>query len=135
MANVKVPYPEPGLAAFEQLDDYTAGFLLSGAHPPFVVGYPMPVPADAEYSQFQVLGLDANGALVPAVKGTVQASFVCSQAIKGNSDGTTRVPALYSGCFNPEALVWDDSYATLEDKKAAFIGAPAPTQITILERL
>ncbi|MDQ0317717.1 hypothetical protein [Amorphus orientalis] len=134
MANEKVPYPEAGQAAFEQLDDYHSDLLISGSWPILSPGYPLPVKADEELKKFQVCGRDSNGDVVPAVKDTVQASLICTQAVTGATDGTTTAPFFYAGCFNPDALVWDASYATDEDKRAAFEGAPSPTQILIRAR-
>lgn len=136
MALKTIPYPEAGLAAFEELDNWTADLLISGNWPPLSPGYPLPVAADQELKQFEVVGLTA-GKLVPAVKGgatPVTPIGIVTQAVTGASDGTTTVPVLYAGCFNPDALVWDASYATDEDKRSAFEGAPAPTQIVIRAR-
>lgn len=133
MADVKVPYPEVGLAAFEKLDDYEAGFLLSGSWPILSPGYPLPVPADAEYKQFLVVALVA-GEIVPATKAGPKPVGVLTQQVTGNADGTTTVPVFFSGCFDPAALIWDASFVTLEDKKAAFFGASSPTDVLIRER-
>lgn len=139
MATVSVPYLEAGEAAFEVLDEYAQRFLISGNHPMLSPGYPMRVKADEVLTQFQVVGLDANGDLVPAVFHTtpanaVQAVGVVTQAVTGNSDGTTTVPVFYSGCFNPDALAWDDSFDTDDKKAGAFNGAPTPTTITLRKR-
>lgn len=133
MPHVKVPYPEAGLAAFEQLDSYEADLLISGSWPKLSPGYPLPVKAGQTLEQFQVCGIE-DGFVVPAVKGTVQASLVSTQKVVGNAEGTTTAPFFYSGCFNPAMLVWDASYASDEDKRAAFEGAPTPTQILIRAR-
>lgn len=133
MANVTVPYPEAGLAAFEELDNYAQAFLLSGDHPR-LASYPMEAAEDQVFRQFEVVGYDADGNLVPAVLGTVDAVGVITQALDTTGKSGVTVPTFYSGCFNPDALVWDDSYATLEDKLNAFRGAPTPTQITLRTR-
>lgn len=134
MANVTVPYIEQGLAAFEELDSYHQSFLLSGSHPPFATGIPMTIKAAENLQQFHVVGLDASNRIVPAVLGTVQAIGICSQAVVGNALGTTTAPIIYSGCFNPDALVWHPSFDTDAKKEAAFRGAPAPTQIVVRSR-
>ncbi|MFC3724398.1 head decoration protein [Neoaquamicrobium sediminum] len=139
MAEVAVPYLEAGEAAFEVLDEYTQRFLLSGNHPPLAPGYPMRVDADQALSQFHVVGLDADGDLVPATWNAdpalaVKAIGVVTQAVVGNSDGTTTVPVFYSGCFNPDALVWDASFDTEGKKMTAFNGSPTPTTITLRKR-
>lgn len=139
MAEYKVPYAEAGQAAFEALDDYTQQFLLSGSHPPLAPGYPFAVAASLALAQFAVVGLNADNELVMATFNAdpdlaVQAIGVCSQAVLGNAGGTTTVPVLYSGCFNPDALVWDASFDTEGKKMGAFNGAPTPTQIALRKR-
>ncbi len=138
MVDVKVPYPEAGLAAFEKLDDYLADILLSGSWPILSPGYPLPVTADLELQQFAVVGLE-DGALVLATHDddpevAIKPIGVLTQHVVGKSDGTTTVPVFYSGCFNPDALVWDDSFDTEEKKRAAFEGSPTPTQVLIRSR-
>lgn len=140
MADQKIPYPEVGLAAFEQLDNFTANLLLSGSWPILSPGYPLTVKADEVLEMFEVVGLDANSKLVPATIDTVtpansiQAVGVMTQAVTGNAFGTTTVPVFLSGCFNPDALVWDASFTDMASKLAAFMGAPSPTQILMRER-
>lgn len=138
MADVKVPYPEAGLAAFEALDEYSAGILLSGSWPVLSPGYPLPVTADLELEQFTVVGLTA-GKLVKATWNATPANAVkpigvLTQAVVGNSDGTTTVPVFFSGCFNPDALVWDATFDTMQKKIDAFFGSPSPTEVLIRER-
>lgn len=139
MANVTVPYPEVGLAAFEQLDTYLQKFLLTGSHPALAPGFPMKIAANQTLQQFHVVGLNAAGAIVPAVYSATPASLIkpvgiVTQAVVGNASGTTTVPVWYSGCFNPDALIWDASWTTDELKAAAFIGSPTPTTILIRKR-
>lgn len=138
MAEVKVPYPEVGLAAFEALDDYDTGILLSGSWPVLSPGYPLPVTADLELDQFTVVGLTA-GKLVKATWNAdaelgVKPIGVLTQHVIGNDTGTTTVPVFFSGCFNPDALVWDASFDTMQKKIDAFMGSPSPTEVLIRER-
>lgn len=132
MADVKVPYPEAGLAAFEELDAYSADILYSGSHPQPAPGYPMAVTANLELKQFEVVALTA-GRLVKATS-AMKAIGIVSQAVTGDAAGNTTVPVLYSGCFNPDALVWDASFDTLQKKIDAFSGSPTPTTVLIRER-
>lgn len=134
MPNVKVPYPEAGLAAFEELDTYEAGLLLSGSWPVQSPGFPLPVKAGVTIEKFEVCGIDDEGFVVPAVKGTVEASLISTQKVVGNDAGTTTSPFWYSGCYNPDMLIWHASFATDADKSKAFNGAPSPTQILIRKR-
>lgn len=139
MAEIKIKYPEAGEAAFDVLDDYTGSFLISGNHPPLAPGFPMAVAADQALRQFEVVGFDGDGKLVPATfdadpEAGVRAIGIVTQAVVGASDGSTTVPTFYSGCFNPEALIWDESYDTPGKKMTAFNGAPTPTTITLRTR-
>lgn len=139
MPEVKIPYPDVGQAAFEELDTYTNTFLLSGSDPKLEPGYPFPVKEDETLEQFHVVGLDANDKLVPATwdadsSNAIQAIGVVTQSVVGASDGSTTVPVFYTGCFNPDALVWDSTFDTDEKKEKAFFGAPSPTRIIIRKR-
>jgi hypothetical protein len=135
MADVTVPYMEAGQAAFEPLDTYLQNFLLSGQYPPLATGIPMVLEENLTVSQFHVLGLNGNNRLVPAVEGVTQAQFICTQAVTTGAGETTKtVSVFYSGNFNPDALVWDASYNSDALKRAAFMGAPSPTQIVITPR-
>lgn len=133
MADVKIPYPEVGLAAFEQLDSHFQGFLLTGSDPKLEPGFPMEVAVGQALKQFEVLGLDAQGKLVPA-DGTIKAQFVCTQAVAAPTGAGVTVPVWFTGCFNPDALVWDDAYNTDALKASAFMGAPSPTRVLIRKR-
>jgi len=134
MADANIPYSEAGQAAFEELDTWSADLLISGSWPKLSPGRPYTVKADEVLEQFEVVGLDGNGDLVPAVLGTTEAIGVLTQAVTGNAGGTTTVPVFIAGCFNPDILVWDATYDTPAKKAAAFDGAPSPTQILIKER-
>lgn len=47
--------------------------------------------------------------------------------------GAASVALFEAGCFNPNALNWDDSFNSDEKKKHAFDGAPTPCNIVILK--
>ena len=134
MANVKMPYIEAGLAAFEAMDSYTQGFLLSGSDPKLEPGFPMEVAVGQALQQFQVLSLNGTGKLIPAVLGTSEAMFVCTQAVAAPTGTGVTVPVFFAGCFNPDALIWDATYDTDAKKADAFRGAPTPTRIMIRKR-
>lgn len=134
MADVKVPYPEAGLAAFEKLDNWAANILLSGSDPKLEPGYPMEVAVGQALQQFQVLSLNGSGKLIPAVLGTAAAMFVCTQAVAAPTGAGVTVPVFFAGMFNPDALVWDATYNTDAKKVNAFVGAPSPTRIMIRKR-
>lgn len=140
MATINVPYADPGRAAFEVLDTYTQGFLLAGNHPELAPAYGFPLANDTTFAQFSVVGLDGSGELALAVTGSVdpeddiQGIGVLAHAasLGGTGSGTGQV--WYSGCFNMDALVWDDSFDTDAKKEAAFRGAPTPTNIIVAKR-
>jgi len=64
----------------------------------------------------------------------VKARFVLAHAASLGASGTGKGQCLYSGCFNPAALVWHDSFQTLAQKLGAFFGAPTPTNILVAVR-
>jgi hypothetical protein len=134
MAQVKVPYIEAGLAAFDVLDTFTQGFLLSGSDPKLEPGFPLVVKTGQALQQFQVCGYDGSGNLIPAVLGTTPAAVIVTQAVSASATAGTTVPVFYAGCFNPDALVYDATYNTDAKKAAAFAAAPSPTRITIRKR-
>lgn len=135
MANITPPYADPGRAAFEELDTYLQNHLLAGSHPELAPAYSFPIPLNANYEQFTVLGLNATGELVPA-DDDVQAIGVLAHAVSRGGAGSPAVngQVFYSGCFNQDALVWDDSFSTDALKQAAFRGAPTPTTIIVAKR-
>jgi len=137
MATYASPYMDVGVAAFEELDTYVQSYLISGSHPVLAAAISQKVKTGVTLKKFQVVGYDENNLLVPAVKGTVQAAGIVTEAIVGTGEpgNETKIPTWYSGCFEPSALAWDESYATDEDKATAFVGAPTPTTIAIRKRL
>ena len=140
MATVKVPYADPGVAAFEVLDTYTQEFLLAGNHPELAPAYSFPLDNSTSFAQFSVVGLDASGNLALAVTGSVdpandiQAIGVLAHSASLGASGTGTGQVWYSGCFNMDALVWDVSFDTDAKKEAAFRGAPTPTNIIVAKR-
>lgn len=139
MADVTIPYPEVGEAAFEVLDDHLMTFLLSGSHPPLAPGYPMLAATDQDFKQFHVVGYNASGELVPATwnatpANAIQAIGVITQRLDTTDRTGVTVPVFYTGCFNPDALVWDATFDTDAKKMVAFNGAPTPTTIALRKR-
>lgn len=260
MAEVQIPYADPGVASFEQMDTYTQGFLLAGNHPELAPAFGFPLANSSEFPQFAVLGLDPDGKLAWATEGSddgvkatgaltlsgagsadetitigdrtytlvaadpvedeiliggstaataaniiaainggegagttygadtvphqevsaransstvigivahdagvagnaiattetgaamafgaatlaggldtggVKARFVLAHAASLGASGSGNGQCFYQGCFNVAALVWHESFTTDAQKKAAFLGAPAPTQILVASR-
>lgn len=136
MPNITPPYADPGRAGFEVLDTYLQNFLLAGNHPELKPAYSFASASGTELDQFAVVGLSA-GNIVAAVRGSVdpdddvQPIGILAHEKK---DGETRAHVWYSGAFNMDALVWDDSFDTDAHKEAAFRGAPTPTTIIIAKR-
>lgn len=131
MAVTPIPYPALGVAKFEQMDTWLQSFLFAGSDTPPRT-YPYTVAPNTVIAQFQVVGLNGSGQLIPAVRGTTQAIGVASVAITtAVGDSAESIPVYFSGCFNGNALVYDASYSTTAFQQNAFAGAPAPTQITI----
>jgi hypothetical protein len=107
----------------------TAEGLITGSQPEqFVTD--IEVAASQTLAALSVVGLDANGRLIPAVAGTTQAIGIMAYAVTTDASTTYKVGRVYrSGCFNPDLLVWPASYNTDPLKMNAFRGAPSPTQI------
>lgn len=139
MATVTPPYADPGRASFEVMDDYTQNFLLAGIHPELKPAVSAPLPNNANYAQFTVVGRNASGQLVPAVWDAVEANRVrpvgvLAHAASLGASGTGTGTFWYSGCFNMDALVWGASFDTEAKKLAAFEGSPTPTTIIVAKR-
>lgn len=88
MANVTIPYADPGRASFEQMDSYLQGFLLNGNHPQLAPAYGFPMPASTSFPQFAVLGLDADGKLAWATEGGDVGGVRATGAITFSGAGT-----------------------------------------------
>jgi hypothetical protein len=88
MANVTIPYADPGRASFEEMDRYLQGFLLVGNHPQLAPAYGFPMPASTSFEQFSVLGLDANGKLAMATEGSDVGGARATGAITFSGTGT-----------------------------------------------
>lgn len=139
MATVTPPYRDPGRASFEVLDDYTQNFLLAGIHPELKPAFSAPIPNNANYAQFTVVGKNGSGQLVPATwdadpEVAIKPIGVLAHAASLGASGTGTGTFWYSGCFNMDALVWDASFNTDAKKLAAFEGSPTPTTIIVAKR-
>lgn len=139
MATVNPPYADPGRASFEVMDDYIQNFLLGGIHPELKPAVSAPIPNNADYAQFLVVGRNASGQLVPATWNAVAANAikpvgVLAHAASLGASGSGTGTFWYSGCFNIDALVWDATFDTDAKKLAAFEGSPTPTTIIAAKR-
>ena len=134
MTNTTVPYPRPGIASFEKLDNWVQNFLLAGEDPE-LWSYPFVVAPNQTLVLGQVVGFNGSGQIIPAVLGTTPAIGVMTQAVTtGSTVDGSGVPVWRSGCFNRLALVFDASYGTTSQQFHAFEGASSPTQITMRDR-
>lgn len=104
--------------------------VLVAGHEPAILTVDHIVSDNLTFPALQVVGLDTNGRIVAAVRGTIAAVGVLVAPL--TAGGVGKGVAVYrAGCFNPDALIWDASYSTDAHKFAAFNGAPTPTNIVI----
>lgn len=113
--------------------------LLTGHEPAYLETQDV-LEANQTLAQYAVLGFNAAGRLVPAVRGSVDPANDIKPArilltpITVASGVTNKVaPMLVAGCVNPNVLVWPASFSTAEHKRTAFYGAPTPTNIIVRE--
>lgn len=117
MVTRTVPYADPGRAAFEELDTFVQNHLLAGSHPELAPAYPFPLPLNANYPQFAVLGLNGSKELVWATDG---------QDIGVAATGTLTLTGV--GTANDTVTIGDDVYKLVAAPAAAYevaIGASA----------
>lgn len=139
MATVTPPYSERGVAAFEGLDTYEQAFLLNGSDPALSTGYPMPVEPNLTIPRWSVVGLNGAGQLVMATwdanpANRIKPVGVTTDAVTGNAGGTTTVGVIWRGHFNLDALNYDASFTTDEQKSEVFRGMDTPGQIIASKR-
>ena len=87
----------------------------------------------------EVVGFDGGGNIIPAVldavtpANDVQAIGFVMYAIDttGEAAGAVEVEVVRGGVFNPDLLVWEAGFSTDALRRAAFRGAPTPTNIII----
>jgi len=112
---------EPGLASFETEGPYANEVLFTGDTPVTTTSETAAAAAvsAADLVRYTVVGRDANGDIVPAVKDTIEAIGITTATVLQNATDR-RLPVYRAGMFNPRALIWDSSYATDDDKRLAF---------------
>lgn len=93
MADVKVPYPDFGQAAFEELNTYKQEFLLAGHHPELKPAYSFPLANNTSFALFSVVGLDAAGNLALATFGAaaIAATGTLTLTAAGSADETITI--------------------------------------------
>lgn len=100
---------------------------------------PLPVAANMVLAARAVVGFDASGNIIPSVydgvtpANNVQSIGFVMYAIDttGEAAGAVEVEVVRGGVFNPDLLVWTAGFATDPIRRAAFRGAPTPTNIII----
>ena len=109
----------------------SAALLVTGDNPGFM-SETLGLDADVVLPAMTVVALDGSGNVVVAEDGTPAIGFAMYAADStGEAAGAVKVEVVRMGCYNPDALAWDDSYTTAAKKEAAFRGAPTPTAIFI----
>lgn len=99
--------------------------LITGNEPAVLV-YDHPVADSQEIEALHVVGLDANGRVVPALwhateeDGVWPIGIAVIGATTDDSGAFPGIPVYRAGCFNPDALVWPASFDTDAKKFAAF---------------
>lgn len=134
-----IPLTSAGIAGFEVSETFTSTEIFNSA-------VPQPVTEDMAYGQntdlaaLSVVGLDAGVlALARLPDGEdddgVAALGVLVTPVDPGAGQSGSAPIWRAGNFNPDALVWHESYDTPAKRLAAFNGAPTPTYIILRERL
>ena len=141
MANVYPNYQNAnahGVPAFENIDTYLNQHLLAGNEPGIQQPVRILLASSQTLAQFTVVGLDANGALVPAEWNATPESAIrpigvlMHAAASGASNTTIKGEVSLEGCFNTDAdspLVWHSTFDT-EAKKQAYNGGNSRLRFT-----
>lgn len=69
--------------------------------------------------------------LTGGVGGIQAIGIMAGPAVTNAAGATPTLPIHNTGVFNPDLLIWDDSFGTDDQKRLAFADAPAFTQILI----
>lgn len=125
-----IPYGGEGVPSGVDTQEFSYQELLAGHAPIFLTVPGYEADGSVAMPAFTVVGV-ADDVLVPAtLDGTVQAIGFIAAPVLGNGN-TQKLGLIRGGNFNVDALYFDDSFATDEDKLAAFEGAPTPTNIVL----
>ena len=125
-----IPRHAPGIAGF------ASESIGNAAEPRFGEGVPttttVNVPASFTGVIYQVVGVDANNSLVPAVyaadysAGGVQPAGILTTSVVTEAGQTTTVDIYREGHWDMDALVWPASFDTDAKRKVAFEGGKSP---------
>ena len=75
--------------------------------------------------------IDRSAATLAGGRGGIRAIGILAQDIETGAGERPSMPVYRAGVYNPVRLIWDDSFGSDDQKKNAFAGAPAPTNILI----
>lgn len=106
--------------------------LITGSQPQYMEE-DMTVALSQTLAAYTVVALDGSGNIIPAVLGTTGIAIgITAHAITTPGSGALKGAIIIrAGCFNPDKLVWDATFNTLEKKLEAFRGAVTPTNIIV----
>lgn len=122
---------QAGIAAYENGESFTDVPLFTGERR--VHTDTGTIAAGNTIAALTVLAYDASKNLVPAVSGAADSTatpVAIAMVATDASAAAKKIPCYWSGCFNPDRLVWDASYDT-EAKKLAAFGAPSTSNIAV----
>lgn len=118
-------------------DEFAPQYLaLVTGNEPAVMTQDLTVATGQTLEALTVVGFDGNGELVPAVidevtpANTIAAIGIIVHAID-TTGGAKGASTYRAGCYNPDALVWDASFADDAAMFNAFEDAPTPTNIIV----
>ena len=120
-----IPQIDAGMAS-SQTEDFKTIPLFTGDTPVTTLDYLVnsAVISGADLAANTVVGFNSSGELVKATWNATPASGVPAIGVTTNTvkqGATTKSVAVYrTGCFNPDALIWDSTYDTDAKKKSAF---------------
>lgn len=131
MADITIPYADPGRASFETLDTHLQAFLLAGNHPQLAPAYGYPLRNNANFAQYSVVGLDDDGYIAMATEGNasgVKATGALTFSGTGTAADTitigSRVYTLVAADpAEDEVLIGGTAAATAANLLAAINGA------------
>ena len=75
--------------------------------------------------------IDRNAATLTGGFGGVRPIGILPHSIVTAAGENTTAPVYHAGVFNPDRLVWGDSFGTDDQRKRAFFNAPSPVDILI----
>jgi hypothetical protein len=92
-----VPYPELGLASFDQLDTWTQSFLLAGSDPELLSYSGFAFEQNQNLPIYTVVGFNARKKLVPATVGLANTTFVENATVNAGGTGGTPGAVVVTG--------------------------------------